>query len=240
MNRVKNFYSFVSNGEYSVGCTGQTVYIFDENGTELASFKDLTYAYDCAISPKGDAFVVRTTEGRIAVYSLSELCLVKKFRFSDVAEAQDDNLFFSSDGEMLYNIERHIDSCKTALSVYDTKDFSLIKRLFSDNHDMMLTCGEYDSATETVYLTGFFRKKRSRVAFNFFAARLENEELSDIRYISKAEHDYCVSYKKLEMSGFTEKGKRLSDFNGREEDLIKAQQEELSISRLWNKKGESK
>ncbi len=237
---MKSFYSLVSNGEYSIGCTGQTVYVFDKNAAEIARFKDLTYAYDCAISPKGDIFVVRTTEGRIAVYSLSELCLVKKFRFSDVAESQDDNFFFSSDGELLYNVERHIDSCKTALSVYDTKDFSLIKRLFSDNHDMVLTCGEYDSATETVYLTGFFRKKRSGVAFNFFVAKLENEEVSDIRYVSREEHDYCVSYKKLEMSGFAEKAKRLSDFNGREEELIKAQREGLSIARLWNKKGESK
>ena len=88
---MKNFLGYASNGEYSVGCTGQTVYLFNKDGNELAKFKDLKYAYSPIISPDGKIFVVKSTEGRIAVYSLESVSLIKKFRFSKVNGSQDDN-----------------------------------------------------------------------------------------------------------------------------------------------------
>ena len=48
---MKNFVGFTSNGEYSVGCTGQTVYLYDKDSKELAKFKDLRFAYSPMISP---------------------------------------------------------------------------------------------------------------------------------------------------------------------------------------------
>ncbi len=234
---MKSFVSFVSSGEYSVGCTGQTVYVFDKSGAEIAKFKDLPYAYDCVISPKGDIFVVKTTEGRLAVYSLDERRLVKKFRFSSVDEMQDDNFCFSPDGEEFYNIERHTDGCKTAFSVYDTKDFSLKKRLFSDNTDMMLSCVEINGGE--IYLLGFFRKsktgifgkKQVGIAEKFFVARLVGNEICDIRYISEKDYRFCTDYKKVEMSGFTEERKRLSDIG--EEKLSDARSSGFSVARIW-------
>lgn len=234
---MKPFISFVGNGEYSIGCTGRTVYVFDKNGEQVASFGDLPYAYDCAISPKGDVFVVKTTEGRLAVYSLDELRLVKKFRFSSVDEMQDDNFCFSPDGEEFYNIERHTDGCKTALSVYDTKDFSLKKRLFSENTDMMLSWIEIIGGE--IYLLGFFRKSKTGIfgkkqigaAEKFFVAKLVGDEICDIRYISENDYRFCTDYKKVEMSGFTEERKRLSGIS--EEKLISARSEGFSIARMW-------
>lgn len=250
---MKSFYSYVSNGNYSIGCSGQSVCVYDKNGVEIAVFKDLTYAYDCAISPKGDIFAVKSTEGRLAVYSLTDLCLVKKFRFSQVAESQDDNFCFSADGEEFYNIERHGDSCKTALSIYAAKDFSLKKRLFSEEINTVLTCIEIDSAGN-VYLTGFNRKEKSGVVSGFFAhtggkekigvadkwfvAKLVDGTLSDIRYISADEHEYCVDYKKLEMSGFAEKSVKLSFFKDKNDELLKAREEQFSLAVLWLKSGE--
>lgn len=38
--KMKNFAGFASNGEYSVGCTGQTVYLYNKEGKEIARFKD--------------------------------------------------------------------------------------------------------------------------------------------------------------------------------------------------------
>lgn len=234
---MKSFVSLVSNGEYSIGCTGQTVCVFDKNGAEIAKFKDLPYAYDCAISPKGDVFVVKTTEGRLAVYSLDGMRLVKKFRFSTVDEMQDDNFCFSPDGEELYNIERHTDGCKTALSVYDTKDFSLKKRLFSDNTDMMLSCVEINGGE--IYLLGFFRKSKTGIfgkkqigaAEKFFVAKLVGDEICNIRYISENDYRFCADYKKAEFSGFTEESKRLSGLS--EEKLIDAYSCGFSIAQVW-------
>lgn len=234
---MKSFVSLVSNGEYSIGCTGQTVYVFDKCGAEIAKFKDLPYAYDCAISPKGNVFVVKTTEGRLAVYSLDEMRLVKKFRFSTVDEMQDDNFCFSPDGEEFYNIERHTDGCKTALSVYDTKDFSIKKRLFSEDTDMMLSCVEISGGE--IYLLGFFRKSKTGIfgkkqigaAEKFFIAKLVGDEICNIRYISENDYCFCADYKKAEFSGFTEESKRLSGLS--EEKLIDAYNCGFSIAQVW-------
>jgi len=120
---MPNFKTYIGNEKYNIGCTGQTIYVYDKNGIKLAKFKDLIYAYHAAISPNGDIFVVKTTDGRLGVYSLERLKLIKKFRFSKVDGAQDDNFCFSPDGKEFYNIERHVDSLKTALSIYETDNF---------------------------------------------------------------------------------------------------------------------
>ena len=87
---MPSFWSYIGNDRFNIGCTGQTVYVYDKAGKELARFKDLIYAYLPVISPRGDHFVVKTTDGRMAVYSLETLSLVKKFRYSKVDGAQDD------------------------------------------------------------------------------------------------------------------------------------------------------
>lgn len=56
---MREFWTYITNGEYSVGCAGQTVYLFDKNNTELAKFHDLKYAYHPTFSSKDDVFVVR-------------------------------------------------------------------------------------------------------------------------------------------------------------------------------------
>ena len=108
---LPRFVSYISNGTYDIGCTGQTVYVYDKYGAELAKFKDLIYAYYSAISPRGDMFVVKSTDGRIAVYSLKTLSLIKKFRYSKVNYAQHDGFCFSADGKYFINIERQGGSC---------------------------------------------------------------------------------------------------------------------------------
>ena len=55
---MKKFWGYASNNCYSVGCTGQTVYLFDKNGNEIKKFKDLIYGYTPMISPDGKIFVV--------------------------------------------------------------------------------------------------------------------------------------------------------------------------------------
>ena len=68
---MRSCVTFITNGEYYVGCTGRTVHLFDESKIEVAKFRDLIYAYNAVISPKGDIFVVRFKEGRLAVYDFA-------------------------------------------------------------------------------------------------------------------------------------------------------------------------
>lgn len=226
---MAKFWSYISNGTYSVGCTGGSVYVYDKNGAELAKFKDMPYAYWPSFSPKGDIFVVKSTAGRLAVYSLDSQSLIKKFRFSKVDNSQDDNFCFSPDGEKLYNIERHIDGCKTALSVYHTSDFSLEKRLFADDFHTVLSFIEYDKGTDTYYLLGYFRNYGN----DYFVAKLRSDTLCDIVYLPERDYDCCVRYKKIEGYGFTDLLIEWTLPDDYEQDFLRLKSRNYSLAMLW-------
>ena len=122
------FWTYIETDKYNIGLSSRTVCIFDKQDKEIARFKDLDYAYNGVVSPNQELLVIKSTGGRMAVYSLLKLELITKFRFSKINASQDDNFIFSPDGKYLYNIERHISSCNTALSIYNVDDFSLNKQ----------------------------------------------------------------------------------------------------------------
>ena len=220
---MRKFYSYIKNDKYAIGCTGQTVYVYDSEGTEIAKFKDLPYAYTSAISPNGDIFVVKTTEGRLAVYSLETLSLIKKLRYSKVNGAQDDGFCFSSDGKYFINVERQGDDLHSAISVYNTKDFSRVSQLLLDENMMVshieLAGGEY-------YAFGFVRGT-DRV--NGFVGKYANHQIQDILFISEQEHDFYLNYLDLKMMGFTEKA--YGDYF--DVSLEKLKSADHSLAKLW-------
>ena len=227
---MPSFWSYISNEKYSIGCTGQTVYVYNKNGEELAKFKDLPYAYTAAISPCDNIFVVKTAEGRMAIYSLSPACLIKKFRFSKIKASQDDNFCFSPDGKEFYNIERHIDTCKTALSIYDTTDFSLKRRILDTDFSLVLTAIESCADNNEIYLLGF-KRNTDNIASEYFVGKLKDDTLKDIIYISQHEHVFYQSYVHLRMTGFSEKTYTWSHFDVA---LDKLKSFGHSLSKLWN------
>ncbi len=200
---MKKFWGCASNDMFSVGCTGQTVYLYDKNGNELGKFKDITYGYAPMISPDGTLFIVKSTEGRLAIYSLKTLSLIKKFRFSKVDGAQDDGFCFSPDGKLFFNIERQKDALHSAISVYDTTDFSLVNQVLL-SEDIMLDHIEFDPVTNTYYVLGFVRDATS-VIDHGFVAKFEDNQIKIITAISENEYDFYRSYKHLEILGFSEK-----------------------------------
>ena len=200
---MKKFWGYASNEKFSVGCTGQTVYLYDKNGNEIGKFKDISFGYTPMISPDGTLFIVKSTEGRLAVYSLETFSLIKKFRFSKVDGAQDDGFCFSPDGKLFFNIERQKDSLHSAISVYDTTDFSLANQILL-GEDMMLNHIEFDKTTNSYYVLGFMRDT-NRVIDHGFVANFEENQIKNITAISEKEYDFYCSYKHLEMMGFTEK-----------------------------------
>ena len=151
---MPRFASIIGNEEYNIGCTGQTVWVWDKNDVVLGKFKDLIYAYRAAISPLSDIFVVKSTDGRLAIYSLRTLSLIKKFRFSKINYAQDDGFCFSSDGQFFLNIERYRDELYSDIVVYNTTDFSLVSRFMIDE-DMDIDHIQYVNGE--YYVLGFDR-----------------------------------------------------------------------------------
>ena len=200
---MRKFWGSVTNGDYTIGCTGQTVYLLDKDQHEIKKFKDIIYAYTPAISPNGKIFIVKSTEGRLAVYSLETFSLIKKFRFSKVDDSQDDGFCFSPDGALFINVERQISSLHSAISIYDTSDFSLANQILLEK-DRMLAHIEFDDETNAYYVLGFIRDA-DRVFDYGFVARFEENQIKDITPISKKEYDFYRQYKGLEIGGFTEK-----------------------------------
>lgn len=223
---MRTFISYVKNDKYAIGCTGQTVYVYDSEGTEIAKFKDLPYADKSAISPNGDVFVVKTTEGRLAVYSLETLSLIKKFRYSKVNCAQDDGFCFSSDGRYFINIERQGDDLHSAVSVYDIGDFSRVSQLLLDEN---MTVSHIELADGEYYVFGFIRGT-DRVMTNGFVGKFANGQIKDILPISEQEYEFYCDYLYLKMMGFTKKA--YGDYFS--VSLEKLRNSAHSLAKLWN------
>ena len=226
---MPSFWSLIENDKYRIGCTGQTVYVYDKAGKELARFKDLIYAYLPVISPRGDHFVVKATDGRMAVYSLETLSLVKKFRYSKVDGAQDDGCCFSPDGSELWNIERHIDNMFTAISIYDTADYALKHRILDQDPDLVVQHLQFDG--DTAYILYFQRGKRK---IRYYVAKLIDEELRDACELKETVYEFYYWYLHLAANGFTEKAKKWSGLAMQEGyDLSTIQNYHHTLAKLW-------
>ena len=224
---MKKFWSYTENEKYGVGCTGQTVYLYDKKGAELAKFKDLPYAYKSAFSPTGNIFIVKTTEGRIAVYSLETLSLIKKFRYSKVDCAQDNGFCFSPDGKYFINVECQGDSLHSAISIYDTSDFTKISQLLLGDK---MTVSHVEFVYGEYQVLGFMRGDDG-VLFDCYVGKFVNNEINDIQIISEQEHDFYCDYLNLKLMGFTEKAYEWRHF---EVSLDKLRNANHSLAKLWD------
>ena len=201
---MPSFWSYITNDKYAVGCTGQTVYVYNNSNIELARFKDIKYDYTPMFCPEHNIFVVKSTEGNIAVYSLDTMQLIKKFRFSKIDNSQDDGLCFSKDGNYFYNIEHHITGSNSCLSIYETSNFSRKKQLFI-SESFNLCHIEYDNVKNGLFVLGSMRKEQSDNCS--FVSVFEKDSLLNITKLTLEKFDYICAYKRLEIMGFTRKAK---------------------------------
>ena len=147
---MRKFVGYIKNEHFAVGCTGGTVYVYDDNGNEIKKFKGMKYGYTPMFCPKKNIVVVRSTAGIIVVISLDTMQIVKKFRFSEVDYAQDDGWCFSNDGQYLYNCECYKDSFYSRISIYETEEFNCIKRLFTEDSSLKLSEIEFEDRKSVV------------------------------------------------------------------------------------------
>ena len=97
---MKNFWGYAHNGRFGVGCTGQSVYIYDAEGRELKRFSGLRYAYTPLLCPGKPLLAVKSAEPWLLFYDLERLEAVKKLRLRKPnQQTQDDGCCFSPDGE---------------------------------------------------------------------------------------------------------------------------------------------
>jgi len=225
-----NFWCYVSTDKYSVGCTGSTVHLYDSYGNRLAKFKDVPHSYTAMFSPDEKTFVVKTTEGRLAVYSAENKYLIKKFRFSNVDSSQDDGFCFSADGKFFYNIERQKNELNPCISVYDTETFSLVSR-YLDDGSLTAPCFIEADKNGELFILGYSRNKRL-ILDKCFVAKFEDGTLKDIRYIPENEFNFYREYKLLELSGFSKKALEFAD----KEIINKTDLNRKPLCELWKNK----
>lgn len=211
---MKKFWGFYKNESYSVGCNGKTVYIYDSSGKELAKFNDFPYAYTAKFKPDSNLVAIKSTAGYLGIYNLESLSLIKKIMFSKIG-AQDEGFSFSPDGRFFYNIEKPVTSCRTQLSVYETKSFDRVNILFENEEQMVLDYLEFDDMTGICYILGFMRKSLSGVFDYGFVGKLDIDRglLTEISQLDEKQYDYLHWYKDWEESGFTEKSFKWNPLN---------------------------
>ena len=207
---MRKFVGYAKNDNFSVGCTGQTVYVYDVEGEEVGRFKDIKYGYKPLFCPHSNKVVVKSTAGMFAIYCLDTMKLIKKFRYSKVDAGQDQGFCFSPDGKYLYNIEKAIDENSTRLSIYKTADFNCIKQLFEDNELLELSAMECD--TSGIYLLGYFRDEEYHVKETCFVAQLDNDILKNVTILDENKFDFLRDYKSVQMMGFTSEAFETSFF----------------------------
>lgn len=232
---MPRFWGYISNGQYSVGCTGQTVYVYDSAGKELARFKDIRYGYTPLFSPDGDRLVVKSTEGRLAVYSLTERKLLKKFRFSKEDGGQDYNMCFSPDGKLFYNVEVHPDPAEPgeitfAIGIYETESFTLLRHLFLEDPAIDPIAVQWDTESDILYVLG---KGRQGDGFQPFVAILEEDSLCDLYPVSEKEDAFYHGYLHTKAMGFTPLSKEWSLLKYAGYDPDKVEKESHTLSELW-------
>lgn len=231
---MRKFWSYITNGKYSVGCTGGTVYVYDANGAELTKFKDIRYAYHPIFSPDGSTLLVKSTDDYFVVYSLETLSLKHKVHFSNVGGSQDDGYTFSVDGAYFYNIERQKFSYNHAISIYDTSDFSRINMFFEDDNITEPNFIEHNSEGN-LFVLGFCRGDKGVKCHNFISKFSAERALTDMYEISYEDYNFYHNFKNLERSGFTDKAKQWSGFIYAGVDMTGMENQSHPLSELWEK-----
>ena len=228
---MKKYWSYVTNGKFCVGCTERMVCLYDHAGAELAKFRDISHGCDAAFSPVNNTFVVKSTGAYFAVYSADTMELLHKVKFSNVDGGQDDGFCFSPDVKYFINIERQKSSVNSAISVYETENYTRVAMMHADDHPIEVEMIEFGS-DHVPYVIGFTRGENG-VKNGAFVAKLGNGGLDEMRAISEEELYFYRNFKRLEMRGFAEKAKEWSGFRFRDIDMTGMENESHPFKALW-------
>ena len=200
---ARKYMGFYDNGDYRVGCSGATVYVFDQSGAELCRFRDTPYIYSGAFQPGTNLFAAKSVRGYLAVYDPDRKTLKHKITLTH-RTAHDEGFAFSPDGKLFYDID-HYRPFRTRLVLYDTEDYTVKATLFSDDPTVFLTYIEFSPKTGLCYILGYDRDPISNVGENGFIGILEGNTIREKRLIGSSKWFSLQSYQNWEKSGFTER-----------------------------------
>lgn len=101
---IRKYWGVYNNGVYKVGCNGATIYVLDQNDSEICRFRDIPYAYDGEFQPGTNIFVAKSVYGYLAVYDLDQRALKHKITLTHQT-SHDQGFAFSLDGKLFYDLD---------------------------------------------------------------------------------------------------------------------------------------
>lgn len=212
---MRSFEGYATNGKFSVGCSGASVYIYDQEGNELKRFKDFPYAYHAVFCPGKNVVIVKSTDNWLGFYDLDALCLLKKIPVGKKGKrsqcVQDGGFCISPGGDKFLNIEQYI-GLTDHIVVYGLSTYEEIERYpFSSRY--YLKHIEYSEQENSYLLLGSDREKDYD---SEFIAKFKDGRIYDEVYLSPDEYCDLLDYKNIEISGFTKKAIEWSDIECKE------------------------
>ncbi len=198
---MRKFYGVAQYDNYRVGCAGQTVYVSDGQGAEIARLKDISYAYAAAFSPDGSLLAVRSTTACFAFYAPPEFQLVQKVRMRRPNnQPQDEGFCFSPDGSLFWSLEYQND-LTTHLVQYDTKTFAETGRFFENERYVF---SHIEPNAEGGYDLLGFRREPEAENNSHRLARFDDEQIVSQMPLADSVYERAHRFKKVELCGFTE------------------------------------
>ncbi len=204
---MKRFLGYAQNGSFAVGCTGQTVYILNAVGEELARFRDIRYGYVPLFAPDRNLVVVKSSESGLAVYDLDELKLKVKLTTSGKS-SQDEGMCFTPDGKYFLNIEMKSDlTCE--IVVYDGVSFEEKRRYHVQ--EKKVTFSAVECAGEACFVLGYYRDDDGIFDYGF-VAKFDGERLTEIKRLTDNCYRDAERYQEMALLGFTPKALEWSNY----------------------------
>ncbi len=153
-----------------------------------------------------------------------------------VTEKNLNRLLENPEGTYFINIERQKRSTNSCISVYETKSYTCLGKMYEDNDRIEPKWIEFGE-DQVPYVLGLTRRE-DRVMDAAFIARLGRSGLEDRRIITGEEFEFFTDFKRLEMHGFTEEAKQWSGFRYRNVDMTDMEQESHPFKDLWERYGQ--
>ena len=123
-----------------------------------------------------------------------------------------------------------MDSMHSAISVYETADFSKKSQiLFHKN--IVLT--QIEATDGEFYVLGFLRGSEN-TSYRCFVGKFADGQIKDIRIISERDEWFYENYSDLKIMGFTEKAHEWHELDTPLEEL---KQMNDSLANLWKRQG---
>ncbi len=226
------FWSYVTRGKYSVGCTGQSVYVY-ENGNEVLRLKGFQYTYRCCISPDQAYFALKSNTGMMYVYSLKDLTLQAKRRFTKADSTQDRMVTFSPSGEFLISVDTYsgVHGC---VSYYEVPSLEQRQRVFAEDDRIEPIAVEPTDKDGMIYAL-LWERNQAGIVDRYSAARIKDGKLEKKIYITEDELNLYSGFIDLRSKGFTEKAKTWSALKYQGYDVSQIEMQDYSIEELFEK-----